>query len=369
MQSKDVQEAIVADLGDLPRKLIHNTRQYVQVRKLTEKLAPAKAKLETQIPPAILNERPLDVLGLVRFSFPSRAQSELQRLLRQLGTKETRSDATQTKMTAMLFHALRFERGAPDPTRLAVNAALLWIAELYPELVERLGPHRHRHYSLTAIYGAAAVEAKRLNTASKAADELEEMLRTTKREDVRSAISVGLAYLYYHLALAKGFRECWDESRMNSSLDGVAAQDVVEKAIQHARDAAGNTSLDPSLHVYAVNLAVMYGMALPVSDRNRLRQLTVQLLQYKSHPVWQYRYEDTIARYFFLAAMEARSGEELQRNLRLAEHHSGAASEKAPFDPRISQFEVHIHLMRPMLEARFPPSPGASAPLLRRDEP
>lgn len=352
MQSESVQQKIADKLGDLDKELLHNTEQYRNVRKLGNSLSPAVKKLETQIPAAMLNERPLDVLGLVRFSFPSSAQSDLKDVLQQVSR-----DPTHVKTTSALYRALKVARTAPDPSRLAVNAALLWIAELYDDLVQVVQPYRHKHFSLMAIFGSAAVEDNQLDVAASAADELERMLQEEQRGDVRGSISVALSYIYYHLALKNGFHESWHKTRLSSDYKNVPAHDLVEKSINHARAAAGNMELDASLHVYAVNLAVFYSVSLPVTDRNRLRQLTIQLLQYKSQPVWQYRYEDTLARYFFLAAMEAPTDEEFQRNFRLARHHSGAASEKAPFDPRIGRFEAYLEVIRPALEARIKPSP------------
>ena len=357
MQSTEVQHAISTDLQDLTADLEHNTTQYLRATRLQQKLVPAVAKLESQIPAALLHERPLDVLGLVRFSFPHTARDQMRRLLRKFGTAEAKGVApktTRNDVMRALFNALWTPRETvEDSTALAVNAALLWVAKLYKELVDRIEPHRALHFSLTAIYGAAAIECNRLDLASNATDELEELLSSAASPEIRGAIDVALSYLYYHRAVASGFQPCWEQSRLSGSLEGVAGQELVTKAITYARSAAGNKTLDPSLHVYALNLSVFYGVALPMKDRGRLRQLSVQLLQYKSYPVWQYRYEDTIARYFFLGAMEASSAEEMQRDFRFAERHVGLASSEAPFDPRISKFESYLNIIRPVLEARF----------------
>jgi hypothetical protein len=357
MQSSDVRKAISTDLQDLTADLRHNTLQYLRARRVQPKLASAVAKFKIEVPAAMLHESPLDILGLVRFSFPHAARDQLRRLFARFGAMnaESAADNSPDPMTKAVFRALWSPRKttATDPVVQAVNAGLLWIAKLYPELVDRVGPHRHLHFSLTAIYGAAAVECQRMDLAERAAQELEVLLNDATRAETRGEILVALSYLHYHRALNSGFIPCWEEERLSTDLEGVVARDFVEKAVDYARSAAGNKSLDPSLHVYALNLAVFYGVSLPQKDRSRLRQLAVQLLQYKQRSIWQYRYEDTIARYFFLIALEATSAEELERNLRFAERHITQASKEAPYDQRISTFESYLTIIRPVVEARF----------------
>jgi hypothetical protein len=356
MQSAEVQDAIQTNLTDLTSDLRHNTLEYLRARRLQQKLSAAVAKLKVEIPAGILHDNPFDILGLLRFSFPPDARGQLSSILRRFGESRRENDdddASPDPLTRGIFKALWSPRRPSDAKTLALNAGLLWIAKLYGDILDRIGPHRNLHFSLIAVYGAAAVESERPDLAARAAQELETCLHEATRPATRGAIHVALSYLQYHRAQAEGFTPCWQLERLSVETTGIVGTTLVERAIEHARNAARSSELDEPLHVYALNLAVFYGVALPMSDRTRLRQLTVQLLQYKQRPVWQYRYEDTIARYFFLGALEATSEEEVKRILDFAERHVGNAAKQAPHDSRISMFEAYLNIIRPTLEARL----------------
>ena len=75
---------------------------------------------------------------------------------------------------------------------------------------------------------------------------------------------------------------------------------ILATGSRYARYAAASKFIDPAKKAYATNLYLYYVTEAGSNEEfNAMMQVANQLSSYQTHPgVWQYRFEDTLARYF-----------------------------------------------------------------------
>jgi hypothetical protein len=65
-------------------------------------------------------------------------------------------------------------------------------------------------------------------------------------------------------------------------------------------------------------------------------------MKYKGHPTWQYRYDDTLARYFHRHSTKAATLEQERDHLESARTYSGDAVRESHGDPVVKSYDSII---------------------------
>jgi hypothetical protein len=253
--------------------------------------------------------------GLLRFAYPNSVINQIDHILKALvssGEDEARQALTaviaacQTKGT---------ESHQTVVEGLAVASAALWITQMFGALIRLLERKSGLpHYSLKIVYAAALFrERKRIGDGQKIIRELEQIYANTENEFVRADLAVGIAYLYFHYAESSGFKVWWREEfkRPNSDLP-VPVRAALDKAIAKAKEAHDllmRMNGDTKKRIYALNLYLYYAVEAGGDEMlDDIRRAADELMGYKHHrELWQYRFDDSLARYYHRLARSAQS--------------------------------------------------------------
>lgn len=297
-------------------------------------------------------------LGLLRYGFPQRTHKEIRKILGGLCAQE--QDLTRGAVQKAV-KAYVLGRRAPDgqSDRLTVATAVLVAARLNEKLLELFRHVRRQmplpHYSLKISYAELLFREKEQNDDSDALAEAEGLLRELEEEYAagvpeadRPHMSVGLAYLYYRSWRIRHGLADWYDSSGEQAGDSCRCPDVlplIEKAIKHSREAYGGLGDENmSKKAYALNQVLYYSVegCAPVSFEEH-QPLARSLARYRFQPrFWQYRFDDTLARYNLRLFHDAPDVEGKKSFIKLAKDHSEAAQRKSGGDEEVKTFLMHL---------------------------
>ncbi len=279
-------------------------------------------------------------LGLLRFSFPEAAENRINHVLKALlsGGEEERN----ARASVIAACQSRHSSGEGSVEDLALASAGLWVTKMYPELIKLYERVRvFPHFSLKTIYAAALFRVNRSSALGVSLlNELEEQHARSKDQLERGDLSVGVAYLNFHLAESLGFRASWRESSPAVAEDGnEEIRTPINKAISFAKDAycalkGGNLKK----RVYALN-QYLYYMVEGGGDEliEEMNRVAVELVEYKrsDRETWQYRFDDTLARYYHRLARSTKSDVRWEEFMTAAVRRSEEAWEGAHGDEEV----------------------------------
>lgn len=226
----------------------------------------------------------------------------------------------ESSLAQLITYYERAKSRTISPEDLGVLAIAFWSLGLNGLIDEALA--RYDGSDWLSVLRAAA----QLRASGKAGvvDRVLEALKTAQRkpgtsqaEKIRLAIAIG--YLSFHAALVRNYQPFWVR-RITGQASSEASVQLIENAIKCARQTVELTRDDGSvLHVYALNQSLYYLVAAGSGSRDELRTLSNQLLLFAAKPqLWDFRYDDTVARYFFWASATAPTDETIDRKLHLA---------------------------------------------------
>jgi hypothetical protein len=278
--------------------------------------------------------------GLLRFSFPQPTRDQIFRTLASLLSSEQqrRKDAL-TRVVQSYFAAL------DDPRRgshAEIAAAALWVAEMDTEILTLLHVQRREHFSLDLVYAASAVRAgDAIDRALETYETLERRLSKAVVPVERAEIAMGLAYLYYHL---------WNRCDTNMNvLQRVRRQlrcqrsALIQKAVKYARDAYVilQKSADEPKMVYVLN-QIAYFMSLSnLFELHEVQPFADRLMKYEKRDLWQYRFDDTLARFYLFWSLKTKDYADKVDILKMGVDRAKKARREAPEDMEILEtFEI-----------------------------
>jgi hypothetical protein len=243
---------------------------------------------------------------------------------------------------------------------LIVAAAILVAARLNEKLLE-LFEHVSRHsplphYSLKVTYGELLFRQKEQSDDSQALagagdllKELEEEYAAGVSADDGPHMAVGLAYLYYRAwRINHGLADWYDSygEREGDACRRPDALPMIDKAIGYARQAyEGLGDENMSKKAYALNQVLYYTVegCRPISFRE-YQPLARALSVYRFQPrFWQYRFDDTLARYYLRLFHEARDVAGKSSFIDQAKKHAEAASLRSGGDEEVKTFQMHLN--------------------------
>jgi hypothetical protein len=350
--SEDYSEAVEIAIGETRLELEENAKGYRLVSTLWTHLEQASISLHSSIrkDPG----RPLDVfwdLGLLRFDFPRNTHQRITNVLEALfsGDEKAEREARISAITAYYSYA-RQQNAAKKEGDLILAAAVLWVTRMDKELVKLLEKvHVKFHYSLKIVYAASLFRLNnRVGMGQKVVEDLKKEFEQERDTQRRTGLAVGLAYLNFHLWDRLDFGPSWRPAATKSAkAPQEQGQLLINDAIAFAKIAyeAGDVP-DTQKYVYALNQYLYYLVeGGDAGQLVRMKLLAERLADFKNDPnLWQYRFEDTLARYFHRLALLADSVEQKKELMTLAKRHIEAACEGPYRDQEVEGYRTMFDL-------------------------
>jgi hypothetical protein len=305
-----VKENVNNALRQVRSTLIKNVEEYSRLGDLWQKVLDAAKSLREHFRSrGVVYVR---ACGAFRFAAPPKISEEAQRLLDEIvfstGAADTaRSVGAAPESSSVSKIILLYERAKSsslqDQAEIGALAIVLWCLGLDTELLKAVAP------SQSADWLSILRAASELRTPSKprvAEDALIRLERAfndrASSDEERGRVAIAIGYLSFHIALRKGYEPFWLKTPPQRTITEKPMNLIVDAA-RYANRAVSITP-DPVLHTYAVNQSLYYLVASGTGLRPELRDLADQLLRFKGDPErWDYRYDDTIARYFMWASL------------------------------------------------------------------
>ncbi|HWN11743.1 MAG TPA: hypothetical protein VNO50_21130 [Pyrinomonadaceae bacterium] len=349
VQVEEVMKAVEATKD----AIYESATEYRRVRTLWRDLDQATSNLKIRI--ADDPSKPVDVfrdLGLLRFGFPAESHNAIQQVVEPMfkGGKNEQIAARNIVLRACYSERSRISR--PEVVHNLIQAgAVMWLTRLDNQLFKLLdgllqtGPLPH--FSLDLLYAATAFRSTR--QIRKGQDMLDKLVLEYERlsyEDhiKRAELAVGLGYLFFHLWWGLGYRPAWfppsDDAKRDKLDAGIG---ILNKAITFAKrayDSAGKN--DSSKRVYALNQYLYYLVMGGGDDRLvEIENAAANLVSYKAdNELWQYRFDDTMARYFHRLATRSRNPDRWAKLMGDARRHLERAHDFARWDEQVEFYST-----------------------------
>lgn len=347
VKQNDVSKAIRATRVALAR----NVSEYNDVKGLWRDLRNAAHELQSRARQNV-NE-PLDIFrdfGLLRFAFPNRVRDRIERVLDAIlhGGEAEQRGARNAVITAYYS-----DDDEEEPDNLALVAAVLWVAGMDAMLVKRLNETLDEredlpHYSLKFVLAAAifrSADAAPKNAPRLGDDTLSELAEDFTRardQGKKIDLAIGLAYLHFHHWWSLGYRPFWyPPARITKHDRPDEGRRLVLRAIDYSKHAYDFLHRDDMKRkVYALNQYLYYlVMGGDETREDEIDNAAITLTTYKDNRAWwQYRCDDTLARYFHRKAVTTKTEDEWKQSMADAREHLNKARVKSHGDSEVDNY-------------------------------
>lgn len=323
IQDKAFQHNVAEAIKAASKKLSENVEEYKWISSLWVSLERKVTDLRGR---AAVNNFSLSALfrdfGLLRYGFPKNTHWSIREVLEELLHGATTEKDARIRVTMACLN------GSRDPVRklndLVLSVAILLVTKMNDDLLSLLDKiNPLPHYSLQIALVEKLLES---NPASRRAAELLQQLEEKHQNlppdsQTRADLATGLAYLYFRLWHRRGGYVTWRSNiAVTSEEAAAAAQRFVDSAITYAREAHA-LLMDTMKKAYALNLCLYYSVEGGSDDQiPHMKDIAMNLAAYKAdRGLWQYRFDDTLARYFHRLATVATSEAEWKRLMETAQ--------------------------------------------------
>jgi hypothetical protein len=288
-------------------------------------------------------------LGLLRYGFPDEIRREVQSILDGLCSGD--EDTIQKSRIAFTDHYLdvRFY-GNSDLNLLMTTTAVLLALRMHKDIFETLKDKKLEHFSLQITLAGMLLELGRKGVAQRETywKDGRKLMEELRQQQANQSISseecarhcIGLTYLFYQAWKFQGNDAEWRTLDAGQHAQRSSRwQDLIDQAISFSGRAYSLLTEDQlQLKVYALNQHVFCLVeGGPKSRMNQLMEAAQQLAQYKSEAhLWQFRYDDTLARVNHRLAVFAKTEQEWQVHTDEALRLSEAAMAKSDNDEEVS---------------------------------
>ena len=358
-QSREFQEGVEEAINSTKEALARNVREYRWVSSLWTKLDVAVEALSSGIrtggvdrfDPSLHADR-IDVskdLGLIRFGLSNDVRERVQAVFEALMLG---GEAAKSACVSVVTSCYR-GRGEPtsESENLLIAISILWILKLDREIIDLMaGIETDLHYSVALIFAAATFRSRRERArGERTLRQLEARYRNAKDPHERASLAIGIAYLFFHLWKCLGFVATWGQTDETAGLASAReSAELIDSALTYAKEAAALLNVNDPKRVYALN-QYLYYLVEACDDRRRpeMTEAANKLLEYKRAPdVWQYRFDDTLGRYFHRLALSIKNRDRRTELLAASKRHLDDALQHAYGDEEVithhSQLEIAL---------------------------
>lgn len=286
--------------------------------------------------------------GLLRFAFPDSAYKRINQVLEDLlkGSEEQGQLAHSNLIAACYMAHLSPDKNKKYIDDLAAAASVLWVAEMYRELVDLLSEVEPRpHYSLDLIYAAGLSEMHHKETqGTRILNKL--YRRYSKATDSREKanLAVGVAYLYFHF-WHMGHDPAWEPNGDTPS-QGSSGHELISRSIKLALEAYNLLDWDMKKKVYALNQYAYYlVMGGGETSLGSMHDAANILLKYKEQgdkEWWQHRFDDTLARYYYRLACSVSDAKSWNEYMITAVQYAEEAHRRGSWDKVARTFRDRV---------------------------
>ncbi|HXM47868.1 MAG TPA: hypothetical protein VN956_08355 [Pyrinomonadaceae bacterium] len=313
-------------------------------------------------------------LGLLRYGFPTGTHKKISNILSNLSSEM--SDAVLTGTNQALRAYVNGRRDVSGGSNhLIVATAILIAQRLEPQLFDLLRKSKSlKHSSLRTVYAELLFRVGQRTDDNKLLEEAERILRDLRVEfehlppgHEKSHLAVGLAYLCYRAWLTHpeiagdDNSEQTTETAETTVVVSAPLSERIQLATTYANYAYQNlANQEVSTKAYALNQYLFYAVegrvGIPFAELESTARL---LLRYRMQThVWQFRFDDTLARYYHRRLESVSEDLERKKLLDLAVLHSRLAFEKSDDDEEVKNFYMYLSQRSLKPITRF----GADAP-------
>lgn len=340
-QSKKFQCGVGEAISATKEALEENVQEYKWIRSLWTGLE-ASPTLQIRMPQD--TGLPLDVFrdfGLLRFGFPKPTHQRIRDLLEALLSHD--EDAEREARISVVTACHEIRKNIKGIRHLAVGAAVLWVAKMDRQLIELLEKIEPLpHYSLKLVYAAAIFRQKyKVKKGHAVLKGLREEYAKTDNPRERANFAVGIAYLSFHLSLCLGFKPTWrHDTGLRPYAANIKMQKLINNAIKYAKEAYDLLSTENMQKVYALN-QYLYYLDEGGSDNRigEMKKAAKELSARKpNRELWQYRFDDTLARYFHRLAASTTDEGTWQTLMKNAKRHIEEAWKDAYGDQEVESY-------------------------------
>lgn len=362
LQHQKYQEAVKLVIGDIEEKLDENVQAFSLIPTFWRQLNNEIKNLQSRIyrESATLDDHYRD-FGLLRYSFPEEVRAKVKELLDGLcsGDKDERNNSYVEFINHYLA-ARYYELKRKDETALMVATAILIALRMYRDVFELLRENELSHFSLQIAYAQLLFNPGRVdnnceqdNCWQKGRNIIESLRQLQASSSIptqqTAEICVGLAYLYYHAWLFKNNDAHWRLPSAQRTTESGRWQDLIDKAITFAARAYSLLDTEsPQLKVYALNEYVFF--LVEGGGEGRLADIKANaelLAKYKKDPhLWQFRCDDTLARFYHRLAVYAHTEEEWQDHVSQALRLIDRASKRSDNDGEIESYYETLRIYK-----------------------
>ena len=301
--------------------------------------------------------------GLLRYGFPREMHKRITRILSNLCSGS--SDEILKGSADTLKAYVNGRKDQPgDEGHLIVATAILMAQRLEPQLLELLETKEKSltHFSLRVAFGELLfrigerkTDASRVDKASQVLAQLREEFERKEEGVEKAYLAVGIAYLSYRAWSA--YTELLKRSETDSEDLQNRAKEEIQRATEYANYAYESlTDRDSSAKAYALNQYLFYALEGELQVPFEQLQVTAdKLKQYKlrQHD-WQFRFDDTLARYYDKAANVAPNVKYQKQLLEMAVMYGEAAFDKSDDDEEVKSFYLHVKDKLLNLSMKYP---------------
>lgn len=336
-----VQEAI----DELEKRIGEGATEFRWLSTIWTRLENAAEKLRSRVDintftlPGFFRE-----LGLLRYGFPETANESIRNVLQELLRGETAEEDARVSVITACY------RGRKNPSMnidsLVMGVAVLLVAKMDSDLLwllNKINPLPHTSLKMVLAEMLLKSDPK----SGRAAGLLKQLEREYAKARVdsrkRADLAVGIAYLYVRLWRVRGGRAKWNKNQdLGSDNQDELRQLYLDKAISSAQGAYRLIKNDPMKKMYALNQYLYYMVEGGGDDRvSEMGQAAENLAEFRNNlDLWQYRFDDTLARYFYRLAIIAQTEERWTQMIRIAQAHSDRALSKSHGDPEVEHFST-----------------------------
>lgn len=321
--------------------LIRGTEQYKEVSALWHEFNSRADGLRNRVSKVGLEQ--LNVFrefGLIRFDYPAGALEEIQRVVSTMLSGDDQAEPRARNKVIGGWLAWTYSE-VRDMDAAALISAALWVTRMDRPLIGMLLKcPSTSHYSLQMVLAAALLREKR----AQEAESVIRILTETFTQTQNPRLAIGLAYLTFHSWQCLGNRPSWRSE--HGTIEGSHQDELalVSKAIEFATHATTNLPPDTPEYAYALNV-LLYYMVEGASDDlvTKMQEIASTLARYKDDLlIWQYRFSDTLARFFHRMAKHAALAEVRAASLRKAREWIDEAWAKSFGDPEVASYRAEL---------------------------
>jgi len=333
-QSKEFRAELDSDIEEIRLELSKAVRAAQFTHELWEAIQSGTITLKERIPSTLnFKNKPLNVesdFGLIRFSFSRSVASRIEHLFGTNGLlSSSPNDAlchsAQIQILTQLISEFAKEDNNENPitnqerearkrqnNNFIAGLAVLWIFKRY-DLITRLIKNHHVESDFSiALLKTASFLFQNLGQSEEAQTLIVGLQQEANNSSkFRAQIQLGLAYIYfYNCAIEERFTVN-NAVSSNISQTALLCLTMAKEALQSYQESTSINTAHAMSKIYALNVFVFCGTELGGNDffKNEVVTKAKVLNNYRetNQLVWQYRFDDTLARYHQRLALQTRS--------------------------------------------------------------